>query len=91
MIIHNFWFKEAGIDAVYDKKKINENDIKGIIDEIKNDRVHGVNVTIPFKKSVIPFLDELTPKADKVQSVNTIIKKNLFRLRNYRLGTNYRI
>jgi len=74
--LHNFWFKEAGIDAVYDKKKINENDIKGIIDEIKNDRIHGVNVTVPFKKSVIPFLDELTPKADKVQSVNTIIKKN---------------
>ena len=74
--LHNFWFEKAEIDAVYNKKKINENDIKKIIDEVKNDRVHGVNVTIPFKKSVIPFLDELTPKADKVQSVNTIIKKN---------------
>ena len=74
--LHNFWFKEAKIDAVYDKKKINENDIKGIVDELKNDKIHGLNVTVPFKKSVIPFLDELTPEADKVQSVNTIIKKN---------------
>ena len=74
--LHNFWFKEANIDAVYDKKNINENDIKGIVDEVKNDKIHGVNVTVPFKKSVIPFLDELTPEADKVQSVNTIIKKN---------------
>ena len=33
-----------------------------------------MNVTVPFKKSVIPFLDELTPLANKVQSVNTIYK-----------------
>ena len=74
--LHNFWFNKAGIDAVYEKKKINENDIKEIVNEVKNDRIHGINVTVPFKKFVIPFLDELTPKAEAVQSVNTIIKKN---------------
>ncbi len=74
--LHNYWFQKAGIDAVYNKKNINENDIKGIIDEVKNDKINGVNVTVPFKKSIIPFLDKLTPEADKVQSVNTIFKKN---------------
>ena len=73
--LHNLWFKEAQIDAIYGKKKINENDIKGIIDEIKNDRIHGINVTVPFKKSVIPFLDELTTLAKEAQSVNTIYKE----------------
>ena len=73
--LHNFWFKEAKIDAIYDKKKIGENDLKGIIDEIKNDRIDGVNVTVPFKKSVIPFLDELTTLAKEAQSVNTIYKE----------------
>ena len=74
--LHNHWIKENNIDAIYDKKKINENEIKGIIGEINNEKINGINVTVPFKKSVIPFLDELTPIAHEAQSVNTIFKKN---------------
>ena len=33
--LHNHWFKENNIDAVYDKKKIDENDIENIITKIK--------------------------------------------------------
>ena len=74
--LHNHWIKENKIDAVYDKKKLNENDIKEIINEVENGKVDGVNVTTPFKKSVIPFLNELTPLAKEAMSVNTIYKKN---------------
>ena len=73
--LHNHWLKENNINAIYDKKKIDEKDIERIIGEIKNEKVHGINVTVPFKKSVIPFLDQLTPIAKKTQSVNTILKK----------------
>ncbi len=73
--LHNYWIKENNIDAVYDKKQLNENDIEGVISEIKNDKIHGINVTVPFKMSVIPFLDQLTPLAKETQSVNTIFKK----------------
>ena len=38
-------------------------------------RVDGMNVTVPFKKKIIPFLDELGYFAKKTQSVNTIYKK----------------
>jgi len=74
--LHNYWIKENSINAVYGKKQLNESDIEGAISEIKNDKIHGMNVTIPFKKSVIPFLDQLTPLAKEVQSVNTIFKKD---------------
>ena len=74
--LHNYWIKENNIDAFYDMKQLNESDIEGIIKEIKNDKINGVNVTLPFKKSVIPFLDQLSPSASEVQSVNTIFKKN---------------
>jgi shikimate dehydrogenase len=74
--LHNKWFKTAEIDATYDKKKIEEKDLKEIINKVKNEIIDGINVTVPFKKLVIPFLDELTPEASKVQSVNTILKKN---------------
>ena len=74
--LHNKWFKTTEIEAVYDKKKIEEKDLREIINEVKNEKIDGINVTVPFKKAVIPFLDELTPEARKVQSVNTILKKN---------------
>ena len=74
--LHNYWFKKNNIDAVYDKKEINEKDIKSIISEIKNEKINGINVTIPFKKVVIPFMDELSPEANESQSVNTIYSQN---------------
>ena len=74
--LHNYWIKENNIDAVYDKELINEIDIKKIITKIKSEEINGINVTVPFKKSVIPFLDELSMEAKKTQSVNTIYKQN---------------
>ena len=74
--LHNHWIKENNIDAMYDKKQLSKNEIKGIINEVKNEKINGINVTVPFKKSVIPFLDELTQLAKETQSVNTIFKKD---------------
>ena len=81
--LHNYWFKENNIDAVYEKKQVKETDIEGIISEIRNGKIEGINVTVPFKKSVIPFLDELDNLAKKTQSVNTIYKD-----KNKIIGTN---
>ena len=74
--LHNHWIKKNNIDAVYDKKQLNETDIEGIISEVKNSKIDGINVTVPFKKSVIPFLDRLTTLAKEAQSVNAIFKKD---------------
>ena len=74
--LHNYWIKENNIDAVYDKKQLSETDIEGIISEIKDGKIEGINITVPFKKSVIPFLDKLTTLAKEAQSVNTIFKKD---------------
>jgi len=74
--LHNHWIKQNNIDAVYDKKQLNENDIEAMIGEVKNGKINGINVTVPFKKSVIPFLDELTLAAKESQSVNTIFTKD---------------
>ena len=74
--LHNYWIKENNINAVYDKKLLDENSIQEVIEELKNEKIHGINVTVPFKKSVIPFLDQLSPLAKEVQSVNTIFKKD---------------
>ncbi len=74
--LHNYWLKENKIDAIYDKKKIEEKNLKTIISEIKEKKIDGINVTVPFKKAVIPFLDKLSAEAEQTQSVNTIILKD---------------
>ena len=74
--LHNYWLKENNIDAIYDKKKIEEKDLQTIISEVKEKKIDGVNVTVPFKKAVIPFLDKLSNEAEQTQSVNTIILKD---------------
>ena len=71
--LHNYWLKENKIDAIYDKKKIDEKDLQTTILEVKEKKAEGINVTVPFKKSVIPYLDKLSPEAEQTQSVNTII------------------
>ena len=74
--LHNYWFRENNIDAVYEKKQVKEIDIEGINSEMRNGKIDGINVTVPFKKSVIPFLDKIEIP-EKIQSVNTIyIEKN---------------
>lgn len=42
---------------------------------LKDDDFTGINVTIPYKKDVIPYLDELSPAARKIGSVNTIVRR----------------
>ena len=74
--LHNHWIQQNNIDAVYEKKQLSESDIEAMIDEVKSEKINGINVTIPFKKSVIPFLDQLTLIAKEAQSVNTIFKKD---------------
>lgn len=52
-----------------------EKEPEEIEDFIRNGDFDGINVTIPYKKDVIPFLDELSPAAVKMGSVNTIVRR----------------
>ena len=74
--LHNYWFKKNNIEATYEKKETDEKNLKTIISEIKEKKISGINVTVPFKKAVIPYLDKLSPEAEQTKSVNTIILSN---------------
>jgi len=74
--LHNYWIKQNNIDAIYDKKKLNENELYNLILDVKERNISGINVTVPFKNSVIPLLDELSDESNKTQSVNTIYLKD---------------
>ncbi len=74
--LHNHWIEQNHIDAIYEKKQLNNNELENLISEIKRENINGVNVTVPFKNAIIPYLDELSTEAEKTQAVNTIYLKN---------------
>ena len=74
--LHNYWLNQNKIEAIYDKKLINKKDLEDICNEIRKNNINGLNVTVPFKKEIIPFLDQLSEEAEETQSVNTVYIKN---------------
>jgi shikimate dehydrogenase len=73
--IHNYWMNLHNIKAIYEKALLDKNELKEIIKEVKSGKIDGLNITLPFKKAIIPLLDELTPLAKETRSVNTVFKK----------------
>ena len=73
--IHNYWIKKNRINAVYEKKKLNNNELENFIKKVREGKINGINVTVPFKKQIISYLDQLSPEAKKTESVNTIYLK----------------
>ena len=71
-IMHNYWFKKYNINAEYELLDIDKNEIQNVIDKIKNKEIKGINVTLPYKKSVIPFLSKTINDANETHSVNTL-------------------
>ena len=74
--LHNYWIKKNNIDAIYEKQQLNEDDIESLISKVKERKLNGINVTVPFKKVVISHLDQLSLEAENTQSVNTIYLDN---------------
>ena len=73
--LHNYWIKENGINGIYNKEKLNVEDLKEFFLKIKNKEINGANITVPFKRDVIAYLDQLSLEAEKTQSVNTVYLK----------------
>ena len=75
-LIHIYSIKKSNIDAIYEKEKLEVGDLKNLISKLKKKIIHGINVTVPFKKDIIFYLEKLSPEAERTQSVNTIYLEN---------------
>ena len=72
-VMHNAAFQKMGIDYVYLPFRVKKEELGRTIEGMRALNMRGLNVTIPHKVAVIPFLDELDPLADKIGAVNTIV------------------
>jgi len=74
--MHNSMYKTMNLDFVYLPFKVKSVDLGKAIAGIKALNFRGLNVTIPHKVAVMPFLDKMDILADKIGAVNTIINDN---------------
>ncbi len=71
----NKFHEEKVLDSEYNNYELDEiEQLKTLINKEKN--IYGLNVTIPYKEQVIPYLDEIDSTAKKIGSVNVIRIKN---------------
>jgi shikimate dehydrogenase len=71
-LLHNYWFHKNKINCEYKKLETTKSSIKKILNRVRKREIEGINVTIPFKNSVIKYLDVLKGDALKTSSVNTV-------------------
>lgn len=71
-LMHNAVFKKLGLNYSYSAFDIEKNDLDIFLDRCREGNFLGLNVTIPYKISVIRYLDSLDEKAKLINAVNTI-------------------
>ena len=70
--LHSYWFAKYKILADYKQHEIKESEIEVTLNDVRDGKIDGLNVTLPFKQKVIPYLDILINDAKSTNSVNTI-------------------
>ena len=70
--LHNYWFEKYNIDANYSILKIQDSDLSTIINKIRDKGLNGINITLPYKQKIVPYLDRLVNDAEITGSVNTV-------------------
>lgn len=73
-LIHNTLAHMLGIDLVYVPFEVKEENVGDAIRGAKALDIFGLNVTIPHKSAVIPYLEEIDPLAKGIGAVNTLVR-----------------
>ncbi len=80
--IHNTLFRELGINAVYVPVHVRQGELEAAVKGLRAQNFSGFNVTVPYKKDVIKYLDDISNDALLMGAVNTV--KNINgRLKGY--------
>lgn len=74
--MYNHCFQKFGLDWAYLAFDIPQEKAGDAVQAIRTLGMRGANVTMPCKNAVIPYLDKLTPAAEAIQAVNTIVNEN---------------
>jgi len=71
-VMYNAAFSALGMDCVYIALKVKKSQLAEAVQGLKDKGIQGGNVTMPLKREIIPYLDELTKEAHLIGAVNTL-------------------
>lgn len=74
--IHNKAFEETGCNGVYVAWDIQAQDLEETVKNIRRYDMFGINLSMPYKQAVIPYLDELDQSAALIGAVNTVVNQD---------------
>ncbi|RDW21735.1 shikimate dehydrogenase [Oceanobacillus chungangensis] len=75
--IHESFFNRSKLQGTYIKNEIPlEDDFAEKIMQMKARDIDGFNITVPYKQTIIPYLDEVDAVAAKIGAVNTVLNRN---------------
>ena len=72
-LMHNLAFSHWGIAAVYLAFEVDQTNLRQAVESIRTLNMLGVNVSMPNKTAVLAYLDQLSPEAELIGAVNTIV------------------
>jgi len=71
--MYNYSFEKLGLDYAYVAFDIKEHEVKDALDAMRLFHMRGMNVTMPDKTEAAKYVDELSPAAEIIGAVNTIV------------------
>ncbi len=74
-LMMNRAFRETGLNAAYAAFQVKPQDLGEAIRGVRALGFRGINVTIPHKVEIIPYLDELSDAAKRIGAVNTVVQE----------------
>lgn len=74
--MHNEAFAKLGLDYAYLAFEVGNDTLEDAVKGIRALGIRGSNVSMPNKQAIIPYLDELSPAAELVGAVNTVVNQD---------------
>ena len=74
-VIHNFWMEKYQIQLEYKKMEVEKDSLPFLIEKVRRREITGLNVTLPYKKDIIMYIDEISHTAKDIGAINTIFLK----------------
>jgi shikimate dehydrogenase len=71
-LIHNYWINKYQLGLEYKKLEVEKELLPSLIEKIREGKITGLNITLPYKKDIISYIDEVSDSAKDIGAINTV-------------------
>ena len=71
-LIHNYWINKYQLGLEYKKMEVERDLLPSLIENVRDKKITGLNITLPYKKDIISYIDEVSYSAKDIGAINTV-------------------